>query len=170
MWPDAGARDALAAAAEALRRACGGRAPPARNLHLTLAFLGDVPAAQLPDLMDIAGGLAAASFELTLDRVGYWRQHRLVWVGPQNCPAALQALAAELADALQARGFDIERRRFLPHLTLLRDARRAPATTELGPISWHVQQFALVCSRPAVPGVHYDMVSDWPLAGAPARL
>lgn len=93
LWPDPATRDALAATAGSLRRICGGRAPPANNLHLTLAFLGDVPEVRVPELADLAATLVAEPLVLELDRIGYWRQQRLVWAGPQSCPDALAAPA-----------------------------------------------------------------------------
>ena len=71
LWPDSGTRDVLAATAGVLRRTCGGRAPPAHNLHLTLAFLGNVPAARLPELEDLAAAVHTEPFVLELDRIGW---------------------------------------------------------------------------------------------------
>jgi 2'-5' RNA ligase len=170
LWPDPATRDALAATAARLRRTCGGRAPPAANLHLTLAFLGDVPEVRVPELADLAATLVAKPFVLELDRIGYWRQQRLVWAGPQSCPRELQTLATALDDGLRARGFRSERRSFQPHVTLLRDARRAPAQAGCGPLAWRPTQFALACTLPAGRGVRYRIAGNWSLKGAAAGL
>lgn len=170
LWPDPATRDALAATAGRLRRTCGGKAPPAANLHLTLAFLGDVPEVRVPELADLAATLVAEPFVLELDRIGYWRQQRLVWAGPQSCPDVLAALAAALGAGLRARGFRSERRSFQPHVTLLRDARRAPAQAGCGPLAWRPTQFVLACTQPAGRGVRYRIAGNWPLKGAVAGL
>jgi RNA 2',3'-cyclic 3'-phosphodiesterase len=174
LWPDAGVRAALAATAAELRTACGGRVPLACKLHLTLAFLGSVPAARLPELEDIAAETATQpachSSMLTLDRIGWWRRSRLVWAGVQHCPNELDALAAALADKLRARGFVIEQRRFRPHVTLIRDADRVPAQTTCGPISWRARQFVLACAQPGDRGVEYQVVGNWRLKDVSAGL
>lgn len=170
LWPDAATRAALAVMAGVLRRTCGGRAPRADQLHLTLAFLGDVPEARSAELADLAAALRAQPFVLNLDQVGWWRRHRLVWAAPQTCPPALEVLAAVLAGRLQAGGFHTERRRFLPHVTLLRDAGQAPALTACAPLTWRPTQFVLACSQPASGGVRYRIVGNWPLRPAAAGL
>jgi 2'-5' RNA ligase len=161
-------RDALAAAARELRRSCGGRSPPAQNLHLTLAFLGGVYESRLAELTDCAAALATAPFELTLDHIGYWRAQRLVWAGTHHCPDQLAALADALAEGLRARGFRAERRPFKPHVTLLRDASASPAQAEVafGSLTWRARSFVLACSEPAARGVRYRIIGEWPLSGA----
>ncbi len=170
MWPDPGTRDALAATAGVLRRTCGGRSPPAHNLHLTLAFLGNVSAARLPELEVLAAAVHMEPFVLDLDRIGWWRQHRLIWAGAATCPPGLEALAAMLAGSLRAGGFAVERRRFMPHVTLLRDAIRAPVQAACSPLTWRPTQFVLACSQPAARGVRYRMMNAWPLKGVSAGL
>lgn len=170
LWPDSATRDVLATTSGELRKICGGRAPAAANLHLTLAFLGDVPGTRVPELERLAATLVAAPFVLNLDCIGYWRQQRLVWAGPQSCPRELELLAAALEDGLRAGGFHTEGRRFRAHVTLLRDVRKAPLQTACGPLAWRPTQFVLVSSRPAVRGVHYQLVGGWPLTGAGAGL
>lgn len=168
LWPDAATRDALAAAARDLRSTCGGRSPPAANLHLTLAFLGAVAESRLPLLTQLAGTLPAAAFELTLDHIGCWRAQRLVWAGARHCPRELSALADALAGGLQAQGFRTERRTFRPHVTLLRDVAAAPTLAQagLGPLRWPARRFVLAGSEPAARGVRYRIIGEWPLTAA----
>jgi 2'-5' RNA ligase len=165
LWPDPPLRAALAGIAAVLRGSCGGRLPPARNLHLTLAFLGDVPPSHLPELAALTAGIPLRPFTVILDRIGWWPRQRLAWAGAQDCPAGLEALAGTLAAELHAAGFRSERRPFVPHVTLLRDAQRAPPQTvaELPP--WKVTQFVLASSEPSVRGVAYRIVGR----SSPAR-
>lgn len=162
LWPDAGARAGLAAEAAALRRDCGGRATAAGRLHLTLAFLGNVPVARLPELEALAALQDVRPFVLKLDRVGWWPRQRLVWAGTQSCPRELEALASALAGALRAGGFSVEHRPFMPHVTLLRDARRAPPRAAFGPLVWHAAGFVLAQSEILDRGIRYRVVARWP--------
>jgi 2'-5' RNA ligase len=165
LWPDPPLRAALAATAAALRRSCGGRPPPARNLHLTLAFLGEVAPSRLPELVALAAGIPLRPFTLTLDRTGWWPRQRLVWAGARECPAELEALAGKLAGALRTAGFRSEHRPFVPHVTLLRDAQRAPPQNPLQLPSWKVEGFVLACSGPSAHGVAYRIVGRSSTAG-----
>lgn len=101
-------------------------------------------------------------FVLTLDRVGWWPRQRLVWAGTQSCPRELGTLAAALAGALRSGGFSVEPRPFLPHVTLLRDARRAPQQTLFEPVAWRAAGFVLVQSETFGRGVRYRAVAAWP--------
>lgn len=166
-WPSPALQESLGKLAQALKRECGGRAIPAHNIHLTLAFLGDVARGRMARLEEIAAAISgqrfAQSFELNVTHVEYWRHNRIVWAGVERIPGALQALAASLEQALSPEGFRFERRPYIPHITLLRDARRAPASTAIPPVPWRVHEFALVESVPRERGRVYEVLRDWPL-------
>jgi len=163
-WPSPELQEALGKLAQGLKRECGGRAIPAHNIHLTLAFLGDVGRDRLARIEEIAAAIAGQRFELNVTRVEYWRHNRTVWAGVEHCPAALQTLAAALEQALSPEGFRFDRRPYVPHITLLRDARRAPATAAMPAVSWRVHEFALVESVPRERGRVYEVLRDWPLS------
>ena len=98
LWPDAGARDALSALARDTAAQTGGRAPSAGNLHLTLAFLGDVAAARIAALHALGPAVAAAVPPFTLDarsgrRVRRWRNGMGGRLGTAARPRAAGAVA-----------------------------------------------------------------------------
>jgi 2'-5' RNA ligase len=131
------------------------------NLHLTLAFLGHLPAARRDDAVAVAESIAAARFDLCLDRLGYWKHNRILWAGGES--AHLEALAGELASRLRTAGFLLESRPFAAHLTLLRDAR-CPAVPQLPePVGWPVREFVLAESTASPRGPVYRPVGRWPL-------
>ncbi|HXF65580.1 MAG TPA: RNA 2',3'-cyclic phosphodiesterase [Burkholderiales bacterium] len=164
VWPSPEVQRALGALAAALRRECGGRAVPADNIHLTLAFLGGVERGRLPAIEALAGAVSAPRFDLSVTRVQYWAHNRIVWAGVERCPEALSGLAEALARALAEQGFRLERRPYVPHITLLRDARRAPASGAVPPVAWPVEQFALVESVPHGGARRYEVLRRWALA------
>ncbi|MCS5949537.1 RNA 2',3'-cyclic phosphodiesterase [Klebsiella pneumoniae subsp. pneumoniae] len=69
-----------------------GRPVAADNLHLTLAFLGEVSAEKQRALAALAGRLRQPGFTLTLDDAGRWLRSRVVWL--RNPPAAARPAAA----------------------------------------------------------------------------
>lgn len=163
LWPDARTQRALGALAQDLSRTCGGRGVPAGNVHLTLHFLGNVERARISRLEALAAGIRNPSFELSVDRVEFWRRNHIVWAGVLHCPEALQDLVALLGEELAGEGFRIDERPYVPHITLLRNARRPPAAAEVPAITWSVAGIALVESVPRERGRIYEVVREWPL-------
>jgi 2'-5' RNA ligase len=159
-------RAALAELARSLHRECGGRTVRAPNLHLTLAFLGDVPVRRVADLVTVAEAIGGSPFELAIDTHDYWRHNRIVWAGAAQCPSPLRDLVARLGRGLQAAGFQCEARDYAPHITLLRDARRAPVSQFAGIITWRASEFALVRSARRDGALVYEIVTRWLLGCA----
>jgi 2'-5' RNA ligase len=151
-------RASLARLARSLRH--GGRAVPAANLHITLAFLGTVTAGRARDAAAVADGFAGSGgFELCLETVGHWPRPRVLWCAPQRTPAALASLAGALAAALRARGFELERRRFAAHLTLARKVSHYAGHNRLRePVLWDVDSMQLVASRTRPEGARYRVL------------
>ncbi len=110
-----------------------GRQVATANLHLTLAFLGQVPSARLEALLDMAAAIEAAPFDLCLDRLLRWRNGILL-LAPSQPPGALLRLRHALRSGLAELELPVETRPFSAHLTLARDAaplEDAPATPNL---------------------------------------
>ncbi len=87
-----------------------GRPVAADNLHLTLAFLGEVSAEKQRALAALAGRLRQPGFTLTLDDAGQWLRSRVVWLGTRQPPPraccsspACCALRRRAAAAIRAR-------------------------------------------------------------------
>lgn len=93
-----------------------------KNIHLTLKFLGDVPAVQLPALTSLLAEESARhpAFELVVSGLGVFpnlRRPRVVWAGSEG-GTALSELQKGLDQGTAALGFPREERPFSPHLTL----------------------------------------------------
>lgn len=115
------ALDALGAAAER------GRLTRRENLHLTLAFLGDVPASGVSRIRAAMRRSSGPCFDLRFDGAGRFKRRGgdIWWLGVRY-EAELYALEARLASNLRAEGFELEQRQFTPHLTLGREMRLPP--------------------------------------------
>jgi len=161
LWPGEGARAELTAWSRELHRLCGGRAPHARDLHLTLAFLGSVPAERVEAVERAAEDVVARASTLVLDQPGYWKHNRIVWAGASVVPAELDTLAAELREALARAAVAFDAKRFVSHVTLLRDAREPRAMPALVPIRWDLEGFALARSSSRANGARYEVLRSW---------
>lgn len=167
LWPAAAIADELHAAARAAHVSCGGRLMRRETLHVTLAFLGDVPESRFADVLAVAPGATAPAFLLELDRLGHWPHSHIVWAGCTAAPAALPTLADDLAQGLRAAGFRLDDRPYAAHATLLRNAEcRSGAPPLTNPIRWAVEDFALVESHRGADGSRYEVLRRWPLAAA----
>jgi RNA 2',3'-cyclic 3'-phosphodiesterase len=126
------ARAAVAAEVERLRPLSRAVAwVPARNLHLTLHFLGEQREERVGDALAALEDAAAVSepFEVALHGLGAFpglERPRIFWVGLAEGGPAARGLQARLLAALVARGFPGETRPWHPHLTIGRvsDERR----------------------------------------------
>jgi RNA 2',3'-cyclic 3'-phosphodiesterase len=163
LWPDDAAAGALERLAVALQSRAGGRAVPREKIHITLAFLGQVAADRADDLVQAAGSVDEAAFELVLDKTGAFRRARVAWAGASDPPAALIAAQSRLQEGLLARGFALEERPFAPHVTLVRKTERALRAEPVEPIAWRVDEMTLV--RSDTGAGTYTVMARWPLRG-----
>jgi 2'-5' RNA ligase len=162
-WPAPEIQSTLENIARIMQRECGGRVIVARNIHLTLAFLGDVGRERMPRIEAIAAAISAPRCELAVNRVEYWRHNRILWAGVERCPEALQSLVGQLEQAFSAEGFRFDKRPYVPHVTLVRNARHAPSETAIPDIAWPVTHYALMESVQRGRGRIYEVLREWPL-------
>lgn len=165
LWPGATQRDELNRLARSLHGGCGGRVMQRENLHLTLVFLGNVEREKIPRLEALAAKLRVPQFDLEFGVTGYWRHNRIVWAGPQATPESLRELVAALERALISGGYKFDERPYVPHVTLVRDARAPAALLPLA-FDWRIREFALIESARAARGPEYRVLARWPLAAA----
>lgn len=168
VWPDDAARATLARlAAGPWPR--GARPVTPEQLHLTLAFLGEVDEAVLPALTALGArlGQRCAPCRMRLTRAGLWTGG-VAWLAPARTPAPLAGLVAALGAGLAELGVRADTRRFKPHITL---ARRAGPWTPTAPsaIAYPIDHLALLASDTGPDGARYRTLARWPLSGAKRR-
>lgn len=102
---------------------------PAKNMHLTLKFLGDVSLNNLTVLNDIIRAEAVDREEMVISLGGVgafpkMRHPRVIWVGVE-APEELNSLQRGIDKQTARIGYARERRAFSPHITLGRVSRNA---------------------------------------------
>jgi 2'-5' RNA ligase len=112
----------------------------------------------------MAGGVQGPSVDLVLNTTEYWRHNRVVCAGTKRCPPALLELCQRLGAGTRALGIRTEARAYVPHITLLRKAERAPALRDFGEITLHASEFVLLRSAPHQRAVAYETIGHWALA------
>lgn len=105
---------------------------PARNIHLTLKFLGDVPVDNLGRIKDVLTLEASQVpvFDITIGSLGAFpsiKKPRVLWVGVQ-APGELNQLFKGIEKGVHSLGFAREERPFSAHLTVGRVSKNANST------------------------------------------
>ena len=92
-----------------------GRETPEENMHLTLAFIGDFDD---PDYVkSVVDSIEIRPFDITLSGIGAFGD--LWWAGIEQS-APLQSVARRLRRALSGADIPFDRKKFSPHITLIR--------------------------------------------------
>ncbi len=160
LWPEVAHQEVFAQWAQDCIEQVGGRGISAHNIHLTLAFLGELRQAQVDAVSEVVDAVTIEPFTLRFDRVGYWPRNRIVWAGCSEVPEPLPVLVRTLQTGLRQLGFRIDTRPYAPHATLVRKARRRPRL-EPEPLVWPVHSVVLVRSELAPDGAHYEVIRRW---------
>ena len=145
------------------------------NIHLTLKFLGLVPAERLQDVVEAVrqATVPAAPVSLELTKLGCFpnkRAPRVIWAGLKQLPEELGELHQRVERELVAAGFPPESRSFSPHFTLgrvrsgrnIRKLLAAMQAEQLEPLRFQVAEVVVMASRLHPSGALYTPISRLP--------
>jgi 2'-5' RNA ligase len=140
----------------------GGRRVARGDLHITLAFLGGRPAAELPAIVGVLRAAAADTEPLAL-APARWRETRSVGMVVLDDPSGGSVrLAERVHGGLESLGvYRRESRPWLPHLTVLRFRSRprlSPALPETG--TFVPSAAAAYLSRLHPSGARYEVLES----------
>jgi len=148
------------------------------SLHLTLKFLGDVDKNRIGDLAELIRKSIQGfkPFLASLSHTGAFpnsRRPNVLWVGVIEGKESLQMIAHRLNQSLISMGFEEERRKYHPHLTIgrVRSMRKIRETVELlssVPLkekSFQVQELILMKSDLQSTGAIYTPLEHLKLQG-----
>lgn len=144
----------------------------AEKLHLTLKFLGDCEEKQLGELEKIVVEISASftNFKLQISETGVFpnsRNPRVLWIDVKDETGNLTKINERLETECEKIGFEREKRRFVPHLTIGR-VREPNRTRELAkkhlankfePVGFTVSENVIYESRLKPTGSIYVVVS-----------
>ena len=88
---------------------------PTQNLHLTLAFIGETKEAE--DVKTALQTVSVKPFRLSFSEMGTFGD--LLWVGIKG-NQGLNKLARDVRAALDEAGIPYDRKKFVPHITIIR--------------------------------------------------
>jgi 2'-5' RNA ligase len=153
-WPDDATRNRLdQAARQVLGRYPRARRVQAANLHLTLAFIGELALPRAHEAASALRAVAAEPFDWRIDHVGRFAHARVLWAGGPAEPRLTQ-LAQSARGELQALQIAFDTKPFVAHVTLLRDLPASRSTDSTvpqqaidPPLLWPIRQARLVVSE-----------------------
>jgi 2'-5' RNA ligase len=167
--PPAGVRERLAGWARSAVGVGGVGGGPrligADALHLTLCFLGHRPVAEIEGIAKLALGCAMPVPELELG-APLWlprRRPKVLAVAVRDPSGALEELQAAVGEALAAgAGYEPERRRFAPHVTVarMRAGSTAPGGLDATPaLAFDAEALTLYRSWLSPAGARYEALA-----------
>ncbi|MPZ69994.1 MAG: RNA 2',3'-cyclic phosphodiesterase [Actinobacteria bacterium] len=147
---------------------------PIENQHVTLRFLGSTDLDLVPvvgkAMVEAASGATPGA--ISIEGAGAFpdlKRASVLWAGIDDPNAVLGGLVADLEPHFAALGFESERRRYVPHLTLARF--RAPVRLDDPPLAipatdpFPVEDVVLYRSHTSSKGARYEELLRAPLHG-----
>ena len=142
--------------AEFRRHGVRGNYTKPENLHLTLAFIGEYPD---PDaVLEAMSAVSPRPMRLRLEGIGAFGD--LWWISLGKCEA-LETYVRALRRALAEAGIPFDRKRFTPHITLLRRAEPGPygiPAIRVPPLSSPIRRVVLMRSDRGKRGMIYTEI------------
>lgn len=148
------------------------------KVHLTLKFYGDVGDSALEGIQRLLGDTVSryARFTAELAGTGVFpnaQKPRTLWLGVQGDRRMSEQIGREIEGASRNLGFEAERRRFSPHLTIARirepakgrDLASAHIARGFAPIEFEIKELVLYESKLLSSGSVYSVLSRHELRG-----
>lgn len=117
--PDEETKSALFAAEKEAERTAEGRFSLKENLHLTLVFIGETDRCE--NIEKALSKIEFPSFDIKTSGIGTFEKGILYAGTEEN--KSLRELQKTVAERLESIGFELEKREYVPHITLARKFR-----------------------------------------------
>ncbi|WOH35963.1 RNA 2',3'-cyclic phosphodiesterase [Thalassotalea fonticola] len=133
------------------------------NFHITLVFLGMVDDLTLQQCIAAADNIVGSTFSLVLNDVGFWAKPKVLFLSSNKVDIALQTLVADLENLALSNSIKLERRPYIPHLTLCRKATAHAVMSAQPEFEFTFTDFCLYESKSTEQGVRYVVIHRWRL-------
>jgi len=133
---------------ELSKKSSGGNFSLIENMHLTLVFLGECDPGQTAIVKAVMDKVKFGPFEIAIDSIGkFAREGGDIWWAGARENKALTELQRELTDKLIFEGFDLEKRKYSPHITLGRKVETDEKPWRIEPFGETTYAFELMKSE-----------------------
>lgn len=135
------------------------------DMHLTLAYLGQVPQSFVDQIIDMLNGFSASAVVIRSETIKVFKKAKARWmdISPSENVALIHRT---INDCLLALGHKPERRAFVPHITIERKSTSFQEVKLLEPIWTPLGRLCLARSyhNKVKPGPRYEIVKALKLA------
>lgn len=163
LLPDRDTRQRITTATRELGLGPASRLVRPESLHMTLAFVADVPASQVAALREIGGAQRIPAFTIPFDAYEYWPKAKVVVAAARESPLSLNLLWRQIHAALPKHNLAPTLPRLRPHVTLARKVSQAPVLQAMSAFDLRAQSFSLMHSDTTGAWPIYTVVDTWPL-------
>ncbi len=145
------------------------------KLHITLKFLGDTDVSLIPEIKNRLKRISQTQnkIETCFEKFGiFYRNNKpkIFWIGLEK-NEKINQLQKQIDESISELGFEIEKRKFHPHLTLMRVRGKENFTalnkikkTQIEPIHFKVNQISLIKSDLKPTGSVYTTLESFELS------
>ena len=160
--------DALAETSAVLRASVRGRFVAPDSFHVTLAFLGELPSADIALAEDALASACEGRgpIPVGLGELGSFGRARkaVLWQAVEDPTGGLAELASDLRSALDRAGLDYDAKPFRAHVTLMRSAELSGGLLPPAASAWaDVDAVALFSSDLSGERPHYEPLMRYSL-------
>lgn len=163
LWPNEKTAQQLHQRMQLLSEPHHGKPVPIEKLHMTLSYLGQLPNQTLQAVCQLAETIRNSPFELQVNHADYWGDIQLRWLGIMSTPPNLLQLAAHLKRLLITVGCKVDKKPFMPHITVARKCSKHFKPELVSVLSWKINEFYLVKSVKKGGFSKYEIIQRWKL-------
>ncbi|WP_299011811.1 RNA 2',3'-cyclic phosphodiesterase [uncultured Shewanella sp.] len=143
------------------------RLVPKANLHMTLAFLGQISSHQLSQLNEQIELINKRTFKVTLNELAYWQKPNILCLKGVANDANLLQLANDTQWIAKKLNLHQSEYNYTPHITLCRKAKPTMEalinSISLSALTLNPTQLHLFESYSGEHGVKYPILESWKL-------
>ncbi len=140
------------------------RLVPAANLHITLAFFGQVSNKIQRKLEKRIAALHKPPFSVTLDQLSHWQKPRILCLSGASKDKGLLQIVQECQLLAADLHLHHSEHVFTAHITLARKAQHRPVLQiPLKPLLIQPDAIHLFESKSGPQGVEYPILASWPV-------
>ncbi|EQA35693.1 2'-5' RNA ligase [Leptospira inadai serovar Lyme str. 10] len=150
----------------------GARWVSPENFHVTLVFLGEISSDKVEQVHEICASTIVKPFSISLHGLGWFRQKSpsILYAGVDRS-LELQGLQKSLESGCRRYGFSVEKREYIPHVTIgrLRDVAQDKVMIYLNEFesidfpAFEVSEFHVYSSRSGSEGPIYRIEDSFSL-------
>ncbi len=161
--------EALCETSASLRASVRGRYVAPELFHVTLAFLGERPESELPELTQAVAEACATqkAFSITLGELGLFGRasSAYLWQGFAAGRDEWEELARAVRSSLTDHGYHFDTKSFIPHITLIQRADVSRVDLPMPQVERGVVSTVTLFSSDHLGGrSHYEALASWELA------